>query len=84
MAEESQRRSVVQLVGAVFVTPPRIGLTLLLGAGVMAVRLVNQAVEEGEPVLARAGSALREQPRRTPPSDEPAIEIQQPNDTPMN
>ena len=56
MAEENSRLglglSVGQVVGAVL-TPPRITLALLLGAGVFGARAVGQLIEEGERVLER-------------------------------
>ncbi len=60
-----------QVVGAIL-TPPRITLALVLGAGVLGARAVNQLVEEGERVLERLNGRLGRS--QTKPVDAPAAE----------
>ena len=73
MAEENSTLglSVGQVVGAIL-TPPRLTLALLLGAGVFGARAVNQRVEEGERVLARLNGRWGRS--HTKPVDAPAPE----------
>ena len=51
--------SLGQVLGATVVAPPRTALALVLGIGVLAARVIGQAVEEGERVLTRLNGALR-------------------------
>ncbi len=73
MAEEDSTLGlgVGHVVGAVL-TPPRITLALVLGAGVLGARAVNQLVEEGERVL--EGMNGRWGRSQTKPVDAPAAE----------
>ncbi len=71
MAEENSTLGlgVGQVVGAVL-TPPRLTLALLLGAGVFGARAVGQLVEEGERVLERMNGRWGRS--QTKPVDAPA------------
>ena len=69
MAEENSRLG--QVVGAVL-TPPRITLALVLGAGVLRARAVGQMVEEGERVLERLNGRWGRSEAK--PLDAPAAE----------
>ena len=73
MADENPRLGlgVGQVVGAVL-TPPRITLALLLGAGVFGARAVGQVMEEGERVLERLNGHWRRSEAK--PVDAPAAE----------
>ena len=73
MAEENSRLGlgVGQVVGAVL-TPPRITLALVLGAGVLGARAVAQMVEEGERVLERLNGRWGRSEAK--PVDAPAAE----------
>ena len=73
MADENPRLGlgVGQVVGAVL-TPPRITLALLLGAGVFGARAVGQVMEEGERVLERLNGRWRRSEAK--PVDAPVAE----------
>ena len=71
MAEENSRLNLDQVVGAVL-TPPRLTLALLLGAGVFGARAVGQMVEEGERVPARLNGRWGRS--KAKPVDAPAAE----------
>ena len=60
-----------QVVSAVL-TPPRLTLALVLGAGVLGARAVGQAVEEGERVLERPNGRWRRSEAK--PVNAPAAE----------